>query len=97
MAVTADRSSVPGRVPHGAAVVGGCVLTALLAAAVLGRSAAPYDPDQVSAAVSHYRCRRQAGAVLGPRQAFPTPGMHVDACQFAVFLLPDAQCHGGGS
>ena len=52
MAVTADRSSVPGRVPHGAAVVGGCVLTALLAAAVLGRSAAPYDPDQVSAAVS---------------------------------------------
>ena len=51
MAVTADRSSVPGRVPHGAAVVGGCVLTALLAAAVLGRSAAPYDPDQVSGAV----------------------------------------------
>ena len=50
MAVTAPRSWVPGRVSHGA-VVGGCMLAALLAVAVLGRSAAPYDPDQVSGAV----------------------------------------------
>jgi peptide/nickel transport system permease protein len=50
MAVTAERPWVPGRVPHPAAVVGGCVLAALLAAAVLGRSAAPYDPDQISGA-----------------------------------------------
>jgi len=49
MAVTVMRSWDPGRLPGGT-LIGGCVLAALVAVAVLGRSAAPYDPDQVSAA-----------------------------------------------
>jgi len=50
MAVTVVRSWDPGHLAGGT-LVGGCVLAALVAVAVLGRSAAPYDPDQVSAAV----------------------------------------------
>ena len=50
MGVTVVRSWDPGHLPGGT-LVGGCVLAALMAVAVLGRSAAPYDPDQVSATV----------------------------------------------
>ena len=50
MAVTAVRSWDPGRLPAGM-LVGAGVLAALVVVAVLGRSLAPYDPDQVSAAV----------------------------------------------
>jgi len=52
MAVAAERAQVrgTGRLPGGA-LVGAVVLAALVVVALLGASAAPYDPEQVSGVV----------------------------------------------